>query len=80
IFNYFDEGGYYLLVNRIDTTEMVTHHRKLSTYINAIISQGFEIKKMIEPEVTPEGLQKYPRHFKLVGEYYPVFIGFLLTK
>lgn len=80
ISNYFDEGGYYLRVNRTDATEMVTHHRKLSTYINAIISQGFEIKKMIEPEVTPEGLQKYPRHFKQVGEYYPVFIGFLLTK
>ena len=36
------------------------YHRMFSTIVNALVDAGFVIERMIEPEPTPEILEKYP--------------------
>lgn len=44
---------------------VVMYHRSLSTLINTLIEKGLVLEKVVEPQSTPEGLEKMP---KLINE------------
>lgn len=44
---------------------VIKYHRKLSTLLNNLIQNGLAIEEMVEPQSTPEGLEKMP---KLINE------------
>ena len=72
---YFNEG-----IRRwtIMEVELTNFHRILEIYVNAYISTGFTIEKIIEPSVSLETLEKYP---ELDDEIrVPNFIIFTLRK
>jgi len=39
---------------------VIIYHRTLSTLINTLVEKGLVIEKIIEPQSTPEGLEKVP--------------------
>ena len=55
--HYHEEGKreFYWLVDGV-----VMYHRSLSTLINTLIEKGLVLEKIIEPQSTPEGLEKVP--------------------
>ncbi len=72
---YFNEGERHWKMMEIDFTNF---HRTLSTYLDAYLSAGFRIDRIIEPTVTPENLKRYPG---LDDELrVPNFIVFVLGK
>jgi SAM-dependent methyltransferase len=72
---YFDEGERHWKMFGVDFTNF---HRTLSTYLDAYLSAGFTVEKVVEPTVTPEDLERYP---ELDDERrVPNFILFVLAK
>lgn len=41
-------------------TDVVKYHRTLATYMNVLIDSGFTIRRLSEPQPTPEILAKFP--------------------
>lgn len=55
--NYLQEGERHWKIMGIDITNF---HRTLSTYVNSFIELGFTLRRIEEPTVSPEKLEKYP--------------------
>ena len=53
-------------------------HRTLSTYINFVIEKGCSIKKIIEPQLTPEQAEQFPKISQNL--HVPTFIVILAFK
>lgn len=74
--NYFRRGFAKFIMNTFDDTnpslskkynqqfEVEHYQRPLSDYFNELIKTGFIVKKIIEPELTPELLNQSPRFLK----------------
>lgn len=72
---YFEEGERRWRMLKADFTNF---HRTLSTYLNGFRDAGFEITRIEEPTISPEGLQEYP---ELSDEIrVPNFIIYVLSK
>ena len=39
---------------------VVKYHRTMATYVNTLVDAGFRIERLLEPEPTPELLQRHP--------------------
>lgn len=62
---YFDEYS-------VEATYGSSFHRTLSTYLNFVIENGCNIKKIIEPQLTPEQAEQFPKINQNL--YVPTFI------
>jgi SAM-dependent methyltransferase len=40
--------------------EVIKYHRSVATYVNALLEAGFTMKKLCEPQPTPEMLDRHP--------------------
>ena len=54
---YFEEGERHWKMMSVDFTNF---HRTLSTYLQAYLSAGFVVGKLVEPTVAPADLERYP--------------------
>jgi SAM-dependent methyltransferase len=79
ISSYFNEGAFKLSAKHLKK-EMIIYHRTISTYLNALIINGWKIEKIIEPTVNDAVIATFPRHFKGVHEYLPMFFGVVAKK
>jgi ubiquinone/menaquinone biosynthesis C-methylase UbiE len=55
--NYFDEEVRHWTIMGVKLTNF---HRSLETYVNAYISAGFSVERLIEPSISPELLEQFP--------------------
>ncbi|MBB6670342.1 class I SAM-dependent methyltransferase [Cohnella nanjingensis] len=55
--DYQEEG---LRQARFLDSDVVKYHRTVATYMNALIDAGFRIRRVSEPQPTPEALDRYP--------------------
>jgi ubiquinone/menaquinone biosynthesis C-methylase UbiE len=61
VYNYRDEGSFkqFWFVEGVEK-----YHRKISTYINALLDNGFSVEKVLEPMPTDEQIAQNP-HFEI---------------
>lgn len=42
------------------TENVIKYHRTVATYVNTLVEAGFRIQRLLEPEPTPELLDRHP--------------------